>query len=200
MIRLSVTDLDGYLYWRESEDMTFDAFLTRLRGGEPPTQAMLAGRAFHKVFELATPGDIPVAVMDGFEFVFDVDQSIAIPEIRELKGEVVFDTASGPVTLVGKVDALNGTTVHDYKLTERFEAERYIDSHQWRSYLTMFSAGTFVYDVFQARYDEQRVTIYDYHRLQFHAYPAMRDDVHRVVSELAAIVATHVPEKIKEAA
>lgn len=196
MIRLSVTDLDGYLYWRESEDMELSELVARLSGRQEPTHETLAGRAFHKLFEHAKAGDIHVGTVDGFDFVFDVNQSIGLPEIRELKGECVFDTPSGPVTLVGKVDALNGRIVHDYKLTERFDAERYTDSYQWRAYLTMFGANTFVYDVFQGRYDDMRVTVYDYHRMQFHAYPGMRDDVKREVSALAEIVAKYVPSKI----
>lgn len=195
MIRLSVTDLDSYLYWKESEDMDLEALLKRLRGQEPPTPAMLAGRAFHKLFEDSEPGDLRAASVDGFDFVFALDCEIAIPEVRELKGEVELATPSGPVTLVGKVDALHGITAHDFKLTERFDAERYADSYQWRSYLAMFGATTFVYDVFAARYDLPEIVVYDYHRLQFHAYPSMRDDVVREVSGLAEIVAQYVPEK-----
>lgn len=195
MIRLSVTDVDGYLYWRESDD-GLDALLARLRKQEEPSQQMLAGRAFHKLFETAEPGDIVAREMDGFTFHFQIDSALALPVVRELKGEIVLQTHVGAVTLVGKVDALDGTTINDYKLTERFDAERYADSFQWRAYLLMFGASTFVYDVFQGRYDGARVTIYDYHRMQFHAYPGMRGHVQREVSALAEIIAKHLPEKI----
>lgn len=196
MIRLSVTDLDSYLYWRDSEDMEFAALLARLRGQEPPSQAMLAGRAFHKLLEESQPGEVRLASVDDFVFMFNLDQEIAVPPIRELKGERIFLTPSGPVTLVGKIDALDGLVVHDFKLTERFDAERYADSYQWRSYLTMFGSHTFVYDVFVGKYDESDIAVNDYHRLQFHAYPSMESDVQRQVAALAEIVATHVPEKI----
>lgn len=198
MIRLAVTDVDGYLYWRDSDD-GLDALIARLRKQEAPTTQMLAGRAFHKIFENTDEGDILSKEVDGFTFKFDFrgeDVLIAHPVIRELKAETVFQTNVGPVTLVGKVDALNGTTVHDYKLTERFDAERYADSFQWRAYLSMFSASSFVYDVFQARYDDDQITVYDYHRMKFHAYPGMREHVRREVSALAEIVAKHVPEKV----
>lgn len=196
MIRLSVTDLDSYLYWREAEDMELDELLRRLRGEEPPGPNMLAGRAFHKLLETSDTCDLDRAVMDGVTFVFALEQEIALPTIRELKAEHRFDTPSGPVTLVGKVDALNGTTVHDYKLTERFDAERYADSYQWRSYLTMFGAVRFVYDVFQCRYDDDKVIIYEYHRMPISAYPGMAADVQREVCGLAEIVAKYVPQKV----
>lgn len=197
MLRISVTDLDSYLYWESAEDMDFESLLKRLRGEEPPSPQMAAGKAFHRLLEEAVPGEIPSATVDGHQFVFALDGEIALPVVRELKGECVFQTGVGPVTLVGKVDSLQGLEVHDYKLTERFDAERYADSYQWRCYLPIFRAQDFVYDVFQGRYeDEQKVVIYDYHRLRFTAYPGMCQDVQRKLEGLAAIVAKYVPQKI----
>jgi hypothetical protein len=202
MIRLSVTDLDSYLYWLGSEDMELDELVARLRGTAEETAQMRCGKAFHKLMEHAREGEIFAETIDGFRFEFRIDEEISLQPLRELKGEVEIVTPSGIVVLVGKVDALGGA-VHDYKLTERFEAERYADSYQWRSYLSMFGASTFIYDVFQARYDDpdrngiQRVLINDYHRLTFHAYPEMRADLLRKVSGLAEIVAKYVPEKVQ---
>ncbi len=196
MIRLSVTDLDGYLYWRGADEMSFGDLLARLRGTSVVTDAMMAGRAFHTLLETTVAGDLKSREIEGFQFEFKIDAEIALPPIRELKAEVVFDTAAGPVMLVGKVDAMYGRTVHDYKLTTRFDVERYIESYQWRSYLSMFGAHTFNYDVFVCRYDGPRITIHEYHRLPFCAYPGMRDDVARELGRLASIVAEHVPEKI----
>jgi hypothetical protein len=95
------------------------------------------------------------------------------------------------------VDGLNGTTIHDQKLTERWDAERYLDSLQWRCYLDMFNASTFTYDVFQAKYDRPKwVTVTEYHPMTFYAYPNLKADVQRAVDELAAVVAEHLPERV----
>lgn len=194
MIRLSVTDLDSYRYWKDS-DMEFAEFIERMRGKFEPTPEMLAGRAFHSFMEKASEGDFTAVEQDGYTFRFAIDQDIGLPQTRELKAETALLTPSGLVTLVGKVDAINGSVVHDYKLTERFDAERYADSYQWRCYLFMFGGTQFVYDAFQARYELPEIHIYDYHRLAMHAYPGMREDVLREVSALAEIVAQYVPEK-----
>lgn len=197
MIRLSVTDLDGYLYWKKSEDMEFEDLLVRLRGEEPQTEAMGRGKAFHSMFEnAANEGLLTSEIVDGYRFEFDLDASIDLPAIRELKGEIVIPTASGPVTLVGKIDSMYGVTVNDYKLMERFDAERYTDSYQWRCYLMMFGCSRFLYDVFVYRESRDKLVVYDYHRLPMYAYPAMEADVNRLVSEVAAIVAKHVPQKM----
>jgi hypothetical protein len=200
LIRLSVSDLESWRYWKDSDDSTMDDLLRRLRHEEPSTPAMEAGHAFAKLLENAKPGDMDVVTSEGwtFDFTHMEGPPFALPRIREIKAEVLFQTSSGPVTLVGMVDQLEGRTVHDEKLTERWDAERYLDSLQWKSYLAMFDAKKFVYDVFLCRRDEddRYVTVTEYHPMPFYSYPELRDDVQRAVNELASVVATYLPERI----
>ena len=194
MIRLSVSDLETYRYWKANEEADVPTLISRLRHEDPPTPAMEAGRAFASLFEGSTVGDLDVKEVNGWTFDFTaLDAEMAVPAVRELKAEVPFETPSGPVTLVGKVDGLDGTTVHDQKLTERWDAERYIDSLQWRAYLVMFGASEFVYDVFSARYAGRYVNVSAYDRVAFYSYPNIRRDVERAVAELAGVVAQFVP-------
>lgn len=196
MIRLSVSDLETYRYWKADEGSTVEQLVERLAHRAPPTPQMMAGRALAKLFELARDGDeVLVTEVDGWRFTFALDQAFALPPVRELKAEVVYQTPNGPVTLVGKVDGLAGLTVHDQKLTERWDPERYLDSLQWRAYLDMFGADTFVYDVFVAYYSGANdVKITEYNRMPFYRYPGLADDVRRAVVELAEVVAEFVPE------
>jgi hypothetical protein len=137
-MRISVTELDAYRRYRDQEDVELEQLLLQLRKLEPPSQAMLAGKAFHYVLEHAKPGEeLTTAKVDDFTFRFQLDCALELPRVRELKGEIVVMTSVGPVTLVGVVDGLDGPVI-DYKLTSRFEAERYADSYQWRCYLLMF--------------------------------------------------------------
>lgn len=210
MIRLSVSDLETWRYWKANEDSTLDELVARLTKKEPPTPQMQAGAAFAKLMEQAPMGVFDVETVDGWTFVFNLDDVIALPPVRELKAEVVFDTPSGPVMLVGKIDGLGGK-VHDQKLTESFDAERYLDSLQWRAYLVMFGAREFVYDVFKAKYERGpgrtivvdgeetyvkgdptgKITITEYHPMSFFSYPGIRADVQRAVNELAEVVVAY---------
>lgn len=201
MIRISVTELESYRYFKEREDMTVADLVADLRHEKPPTPQMEAGRAFALFMETARHDGIggDEATVDGWRFIFDVDAELELPDVRELKAEASFQTPSGPVTLVGKVDGLGGLTVHDQKLTEKWDAERYLDSLQWRAYLVMFKATTFVYDVFVGRYDSKgakKVTVTGYERMPFYAYPEMRRDVERAVTELAGVIARYLPERV----
>ena len=213
MIRLSVSELEAFRYWKANEDATLDELVARLTKKDPPTPQMLAGAALAELFEHASPRSVDAWRSKGWSFRFMIDEErFVLPSVRELKGEMVFETPSGPVTLVGKVDGLDGLTVYDQKLTETFDAERYLDSLQWRSYLLMFGAKKFVYDAFVGKYDRDPghtddsgnyvkgpirmppdglVTITEYHPLPFYAYPDMRADVEAAVRELAAVVVAY---------
>lgn len=196
-LRVSVSDLDTYRYYRQNEDVTLEDCIARLRHKTPPTPAMLAGRALHGILE-QTAYDAPEVISvkgNGYQFNFDCDVDLDVPAVRELKGEVEIETPSGPVTLVGIVDAMD-TTVYDYKLTGRFDAERFADSYQWRCYLYMFGASRFVYRVFVGQEHSTGVgfdgeafshwTIREYHELPVYRYPGMESDVQREVAEFAA--------------
>jgi hypothetical protein len=201
VIRLSVTDLETFRYWQERDDGTLEDLIAQLTGAVEPTPQMRAARAFHKAFEdLGRDVEsLDRLTVDGYTFDFEMDGALAMPPIRELKAEGLWQTPSGPVTLVGKVDGLAGLTVHDYKLSERFEAERYLDSWQWRAYLTMFHARRFVYEVFQCYYDRAdptRVHIVDLHPLAFDRYPQMEQDLSQAVCALAEVVVRHCPQKV----
>jgi hypothetical protein len=211
VIRISVSDLETWRYWKASEHSTLAELIARLTKQEPTTPQMEAGAAFAKLMEHASERSMHMEEVDGWEFFFDLDGEIALPPVRELKAEIIFETPSGPVMLVGKVDGIDGK-IHDQKLTEDFDPERYLDSLQWRSYLLMFGAREFVYDVFRAKYErakghtdddgvyhkgaiigppDGRITVLEYHPLRFYSYPNIRADVHRAVCELAEVIVTY---------
>jgi hypothetical protein len=188
-MRIAVTALETWRYWKASEDSTVDELIAKLTYAEPPTPQMAAGAAFAKLMEHARDRALHDEEQDGWSFYFDLDGELALPAVRELKGEMTLETPSGLVTLVGKVDGYDGK-VYDQKLSERIDAERYFDSLQWRAYLLMFGAREFVYDLFHAKYESegQRVTVGEHQRLSFFAYPNMRQDVERAVAELADVM------------
>jgi len=197
IIHVRVSQLEGLRYWRDQEESILDDLLARLRGDGPETDQMQAGRALAKFFEHADDNAYGEAHVDGWSFSFEVDAEFTRPAHRELEGSIVIETPSGPVLLTGHCDGLDGRAVRDQKLTERWDAERYLDSLQWRAYLVLFDATSFTYDVFVGRYgtgrNQGQVTITEYHPMTFYAYPDMRRDVERAVAELAAIIVRHLP-------
>lgn len=206
-MRISVSEIDSYRYWKGNEDVPLEKLLSDLRKKDPPSQDMLAGRALHKIMETANEGEIKFAEMDGFTFDFALDEPLSIPPIRELKGEIEIEG----VTLVGVVDGFDGVTVNDYKLTGQFNAEKYIDSYQWRAYLMMFGANRFMYNVFVAaarlellachrnkhkEFQGKKRIIHQLHNLPLFGYLGMESDVTREVLGLADIIKRFIPERL----
>lgn len=201
-MRFSVSDLETWRRFKDDEDQDFDELLRRLAHVDPPGPSMLAGRALAKWFEAGHEGEHESATVDGWFFDFDLDGEIALPRWRELPVTKDFPTPSGPVTLSGRVDGFDGFTVRDQKLTERWEAEKYTDSMQWRAYLLMLGASRFMYDVFQAKFEDQTVHLVEYHPLALWRYPGIERDVAVAVEELAEVFARHGAriEKLKQEA
>ena len=209
MIRLRVSDLDAWVGFVEPERPEFEKptedFLAYLRREEPPTEAMKAGIALHSLLETAEIGEEfgdDGVEQDGFLFIFYADCELELPMEREPEVmEWVIDTPSGLVLLRGRIDSRDATgLVTDYKLTARFDAERYGRSLQWKAYLAMTGERSFRYLVFEAKRRDDMVAIKDIHDLTFHRYSGMEEEVARRVAELAAFVAEHVPSLVTQEA
>jgi hypothetical protein len=201
-MRIGTSDLDLYRsYLDEDSEMGLPELLAKLRREAPRPRYLDAGVAFHKLLEHAGTEEVSARSVDGFNFRFDLDATIALPQVRELKGELVVMTSVGPATLVGKVDGYDGG-VTDTKLVGRFDAEKYFWSYQWRCYLLMFGAWRFRYDIFVQDEDKKtgEIVVKEYHPLDMYAYPEMERDVLRAVDGFAQFIAKHMPEKLESSA
>lgn len=198
-LRVSSTDIDAYRRFRSDEGADLGDLLAQLRRETPPTEAMAAGTAFHAALETADPG-AEFAQMEAHGFTFDLalDGEIDLPAIREMKETRDILIGSCLVTLVGKVDAIHGHTVYDHKLTSRYDPERFLNSMQWRVYLDVFGANTFVWNIFEARETgPKHRTIHALHRLTMHRYPGMDRDIAHELSLFIDLARTHLPERVK---
>jgi hypothetical protein len=183
-MRVSVTAVDGYRYYRDSESMTFEGYLARLEFEDTPQ--LRVGRAIHRLLERADQGlDLVEVEQDGLRIRFDLEAELPLPATRELKLERQYEIDGDPVTVVGKVDVLDGDTVEDHKTTSRFDAERLADSMQWRAYLDMTGCRRFRWNVFEVfhRTREDLWIVKSLHRVEQCRYPGMAEDWLGALSE-----------------
>jgi hypothetical protein len=123
--------------------------------------------------------------------------TLALPEVREIKLEVLMVVAGFAATVVGVLDAQRGNGAYDHKLTARFDAERYADSYQWRCYLSWFGFDWFTYNVFEAYQPAAEPDLYivrNLHPLTFTRYPELETDVARVARDYVHFIREYVPE------
>ena len=186
-MRVSVTHIDQYIYYKNTEEMTLDDLIERLKPTAEPTEPMKIGTAFHTILE-TMEGELDEIEQDGYKFKFDLDAEITIPKIQEIKAEKQY----GSTTVVGKVDAIGGLMVDDHKTTSQFKVENYADSYQWRLYLDIFGANVFRYNIFSRRENKDGVqVIRALDVLPLHRYPLLEIDVKAMVAEYAFFADIH---------
>ena len=183
-MRVSVTDLAAYRRFRNT-DQTFEEWLARWKRQIPPTPAMRAGTRFHRFLE--TGGrDYADRVVFKLDFTPIKPDSCEVPLSRE------FAIGGESVKLVGRLDAIHGTTILDYKLLSRYPAvEKYSGSVQWRSYFVLYpQAERFRYQFFIRDYaaDPALVVVRDVRECAFSRYPGVEDDVTALLADYRAFI------------
>lgn len=200
-LRVSATDIDALRYFLSDEDAEVSDLLRRLRKEESPSEAMLAGSALHAALESAAEGSMEAIAVDGYQFTFQCEGEIDLPSTREMKATREYQVGGVEVTLVGKVDAIHGRRVDDHKFTSRYDAERFLNSYQWRVYLDVFGADEFRWNVFEGReIGEKQYLISNLHKLTMHRYPGLEDDVQRELATFVGFARDHLPERFHTAA
>jgi hypothetical protein len=84
----------------------------------------------------------------------------------------------GGIMVSGQVDAIEGKTIYDHKTTERFDAEKYLESWQHRFYLDIFGADRFVWNVWEMNElkEPKCYGVNKLHTLEQYRYPELEAD------------------------
>lgn len=202
-LRVSATDIDALRYYLAEDEADLADLLAQLRRQSQPTDAMLAGTAFHTALETAGEGVATVLHADGYEFTLDLQEEIDLPPIREIKATREYIVGDVAVTLVGKVDGVFGRRIDDHKLTGSFDAERYLSGYQWRIYLEIFGADEFRWNVFEgaaSTVSHRQWRVRSLHKLPAYRYPGIAADVERQVAAFVEFARAHLPEKFERLA
>lgn len=188
MPRVSVSNLDLYRMWRSSADLGLEWLLRRLRGEEPQTMAQAAGEALHRALEECDLGETGVLQSGAYRFYFRCDCEVELPQARELWIEKQY----GELLVRGRVDGLIGREVIDYKTTASFDADRLMESFQFRFYLDMLEADTFLWKVFvmepfgdfaEAGELVHSYEVYQVHELKQYRYDRLEQDCRELAEE-----------------
>lgn len=185
-----VSNIETFRRWRLDEDQDAADLVARLTDFQP-TEAMLAGTAFHKALEDAKPGEYEQISANGYTFILP-DSEIALPDIRELRAYGSY----GRLAVTGQVDALHGKRVEDHKTTASFRPDGYLEGCQWRFYLDIFGADVFRWNVFEitpVRGEEKTYTVKPPHTLEQCRYPGLHDDCMDLAQDFYAFASAHLP-------
>ncbi len=187
-----VSSIETFRRWRLDDEATADDLVARLTDFQP-TEAMLAGTAFHRALELAAPGDYSTLTANGYTFILP-DAEIALPDVRELRAFGAY----GPLQVTGCVDAIHGKRVEDHKTTASFRPDGYLEGCQWRFYLDLFGADVFRWNVFVITPAPKEEKTYNVHAPEFLEqcrYPGMHDDCMDLARDFYQFAAQFLPNQ-----
>lgn len=192
--RFSVTALDGYRYYKTGY-LPIEDYVRRLKRIEKTSPRAELGINFHQFLEHGN--------FERMEQYFDlsrVNVNLQKPDATELMIERIYTTPEGRrIRIRGKVDAIAGTAIIDYKTTKRAYLESYSEAYQWRTYLSIYPSDRFRYEVFilsekpslftfpqgagANRRAVYRHIVYEHERLTLRPYRALESDVLALISE-----------------
>lgn len=187
---LSPSKIDGYIQYQSGlnykrEEYTTEAFIDKLLKLEPQSSRHKAdaGNVCHSLIERAKfttlEGDY---LVDNWLITSPKhDIELSYPDCREQWLRLKIEG----IEILGKVDGINSTSIHDLKFTSKVDFEKYINSYQWKMYLLGSGLNKMVYDVFEVKVHDtlNQVEIKDYHKLELYRYSAMEQEVINVLHE-----------------
>ena len=185
-LTVSVTDIDGYKYFRENERLEFQEYLSRLRRIAPTHPRAMLGRQLHSALENFTRSGSAGMLNKYFNLKCEVE--LLRPDLTEMSATRVFRLPGDKLVRVnGRVDAICGLTVVDYKTASRIDLESYVGNFQWRAYLALLpEMETFRYDVFRLGYwphKDGRYPILEHKDLVLRRYKNLEEDVQSMLLE-----------------
>jgi len=192
-----VSNIEAFRRWtnwqpfHDNDEEPSLADLVRQITTDEPSEAMLAGTAFHKALELAENGSHDTLEALGYTFRLS-GGDIALPAVRELRAYGRY----GGLSVTGQVDGLHGKTVVDHKTTSRFDPERYLNGCQWKFYLDLFDADAFTWNIFELKeLGEREYGVGAPHALTAYRYPELHDDCAKLAAAYLDFACKHLPSE-----
>lgn len=194
MILARVSHVSAYSRWKQDEDADISWLLASILTDQP-NEAMLKGTAFHKFLEHAQAGSVTdQTTVDGYTFAFTGEFDLYLPTMREHRREADY----GGIIVSGQCDAVEGGTIYDHKSTERFDAEKYLESWQWKFYLDIFGANRFIWNVWEMNElkEPKSYGVHHLHQLAQYRYPGLSTDCSDMAHEYMEFALKHFPEAV----
>lgn len=181
-MRISATTLESFrLFMQPEQDwMSEDELIATIRGAFVPNHKVLLGLAFGKVLE--TPERF--RVRGGFksgEFFFS--DEVMAPALSVIDRAGVFEVKAqrlyGECMVVCKADHVLGAHLSEFKTTlSNFNADKYIESCQWRFMADILQPAIVTYRVFclDEDYSTGVIALDSIETMNLFPYPALHQD------------------------
>lgn len=189
--------LTGELYsFGDRPEFSTEIFIDKILKLEDPFgfSKADAGTAVHEIIELSQY-DVPIfnkIASNGWQVYSLANLSIQVPVVRECKVMGMIKD----VYITGRVDSIDGVSIHDIKTTSKYDPEKYISSYQWKTYCLLTGLKRFIYDIITVKVDEDNkiVTLLDYNKVSLSIYPGMLQEVEELVTHYKDTLILLIPQ------
>ena len=204
MFEVRVTMLEKFRRFRDQVSESYDteqSVVDSLTGKFEGNDLTNIGTAFHYVVEKGAYGKTVdrnliyakwgVLADDSQIKAFYLHAEDMQPFIPEVRLPKLFNSVLGEITISGCTDVLQGNVLRDTKC--KFSPPKmveYMDSYQWRIYLSIFGLDRFIYDVFEfsghKECDERDVTnctLKQHEPFECIRYENMENDIQTLIND-----------------
>lgn len=150
-LRISTTTLESFRLWSDPEQewMHEADLVDTILGRFTPTPEILIGQAYHCILENPDKYRSPNGYVAN-EYFFGAE--VVTPMLAKIDRQGTFEVKATKEilgnTIVCKADHISGMRVVEFKTTfNNFDAEKYMNSIQWRIMALAFEAASVTYEV-----------------------------------------------------
>lgn len=187
-----VSHLEDFRIYQTTPDLDLGWLENRLFGAREQTEEMRAGEVLHAILQGLDPlrdpdgrlgSELASLTHEGYRFDFNCPVEIELPKLRE----VSFSKLYGDRWVTGRADGVLGNRLIEYKTTHALDAQRYMESYQWRYYLDLSDCDEILYQILVIRPfghpDLHSYSVKESHSMRQFRYPELHMDCERLVEE-----------------
>lgn len=189
-MRISTTTLESYRLFMTQDWMSEASLIESIEGKFVPNQKVLLGQAYGRVLE--DPDRYLIAGgyrCGGYTFALkDVQPALMLIDRRGVF-EAKAVKAYGECDVVAKADHLVGAHLSEFKTTDYFTIEKYLDSCQWKFMTDIFEPSQITYHVFLLDdHDNGVAELKGIESLNLYPYAGLHQECADLVEEFAHFV------------
>jgi hypothetical protein len=190
-MRISTTAIESFRLWSDPEQewMSEADLIATITKSAPPSHNVLIGSAFGTILEHPDKHRVAGGYQCG-EFAFGRD--VVEPCLAVIDRRGVFEAKAaksyGDCDVVARADHLYGAHLSEFKTTlSTFDAQKYLDSCQWRFYFDIFEPRIVTYHVFcLSEATNGVIDLRGVESFNVYSYPELHDDCRDLVARFAS--------------
>lgn len=172
-LKLRPTLLESFRLYQDFDWMEESSLIESIKGEFVPTEIVDVGTDYHLMLEDKQPKHGSYFEMESF-----YHYRLKTSGINEVKSSATINTDYGDVLISAMCDVLDGLVIHENKTSFKpFQAEKYLDSLQWKCYLHVFGCNEARYHVYKLINTKDGIVTQERNDLSMFRYDNMAKDI-----------------------